>query len=233
MRIESPQVYKYFFQTLKEEPLEIRRYSLILLAIAIMSLSVIFNKENLLLLFMATGYSCMLIGYAIAKYSYGLKFPPLKKRIFENMIADYQDQVVVVRNKKHHKITYVNKAFYKQFGEVFNLKAEIRLADFIKEEDLNKFVTRPKRRLAVQPYRQEGKMIQVKKADGTLQWTEVSVQQVDQQLELLTFKNIHLNEVQRQANRQFSRELTERYFRQQPMYRKNSAINPNNYLRVV
>jgi hypothetical protein len=222
MRIESPQFYKYFFQTLKEEPREIRRYSLILLAIAIISLSVIFNKDNLLLLFMATGYSCMLIGYAIAKYSHGLKFSSIKKQVYEKLVVAHQNQVVVVRDKKSHKITYVNKAFYREFRGTFSLQSDIRLADFVVEKDLKKFVSRPKRKLAVMPYRQEDQMIQIKKADGSLHWVEVHTQHIDNKLELFTFKNVHYNEMQRQANRQFARELTERYFRGRP------AINQNN-----
>lgn len=236
MRIESPQVYKYFFQIMKEEPLEIRRYSLILLSIAILFLSVVFNKDSLLLLFLLSGYTCMMIGYAIARYTHSLSLPPLKKRIYEKLLVANQKDVVVLRDKKSNKITFVNEAFYRTFGEEHAANEGINLFDFIAEEDVRKFRKKPHRLLAIQPYRDDSKMVRIKKMDGSLEWTEVQTQALDDQLELYTFRNTHLDEMQKAANAQFARALSERYFKENQSFTMKdiqSLSDRNQYLRVV
>lgn len=236
MRIESPQVYKYFFQIMKEEPLEIRRYSLILLSIAILFLSVVFNKDSLLLLFLLSGYGCMMIGYAIARYTHSLSLPPLKKRIYEKLLLANQKDIVVLRNRKSNKITFVNEAFYRTFGEQYAANEGINLLDFVADEDVRKFRKKPHRMLAIKPYHNDSKMVRIKKADGNTEWAEVQTQVLDDQLELYTFRNTHLDEMQKKSNAQFSRELSERYFNEKQSFTTKeiqSLSDRNSYLRVV
>lgn len=218
MRIESLAPHKYFFQLIKEEPLYLKRYGLLLILIPLGIVCHLYNWNPEILLFLILGYACATTGFLLAYSSPAKSTLSFKKQFFHSLISDNLKDIVMLVNNRNRKIEYANPAFYEKTGFMVESMESIYLEDFMDINDLPQFgkplqyLDLQRTAINVRPVNNGKKVLEIKKMNGESIWVEARTINITGESK---YALCHMTEVTEKvklerATNQFAKDLIQR-----------------------
>lgn len=211
MRIESLVSYKYYFRFIEEEALYTKPYSLLLfLLIPIFVIYCLSGWNPSFLLFVVFAYSCAAIGYFVAYKSEIASLGTAKKKVFQNIISENSEDIILVKSKGDKHISFANPAFYKFFKLEKKAGRKHWFYEIIEAQDLH-FFSEKNNRFRVQILPSQHPIIKIKKPDGIIAQMALSIQSIENgNYTIYKLRDCTEQLLREQANRQLTRDLLQR-----------------------
>ncbi len=218
--------YKFFFQAIKEEPYQLKRYSYLLAIIPIVLICFFFNWNRELLLFLSFGYLSAGVGFWTAFTFKKKKAVSFQKQVCQRLIASNMQDIVLLQNNQNSSLTFVNDAFYKVFGFDEGSISTIRLSDFVDAKSLHLFGEKGSKQLSVPSFAHPNSCVEMRSQDGHKYWMELSSKQVIEEdlLTMYTFRDVTDKIEKSKATDQFAMDLIQRRKRLSALKTKEAEV---------
>jgi PAS domain S-box-containing protein len=232
MRIESFAAYKYFFQLIKEEPKELRRYSLFLILIPLFVVCYLYDWNTEILLFLSFGYLSASVGFLTAFTNNRDQSVSFKKQYYHQLISENSGEMIMLVSNKNNKILFANPAFYNRLGFIQESKSTILLEDIFDIQEpphlrKNQFLRDfKKRELNIQPISRENEVVQIKNRNGELLWIKLSTKKVGDGGVFTLYQLTEVTEkvMLEKATSQFAKDLLQRKSALKALKRKEAEV---------
>ncbi len=226
MRIESLVPYKYFFQIVKEEPIQLKSFTYLLLVIPLIGLCFLLDWNKELLLFIAFGFLSAGVGFFVA-YKSSKKIPvSFKKRVYQKFILDHISELVILVENQSQKIVYANTAFYSTLGFESDRISDIRFEDFIDSKDLYLFQKQSSKKIIVPSFNKTSSKIKIHTQGGASRWmefdTERNIENGD--FTMYTLKDSTDQQLLEKATSQFAADLLQRKQKLNKIKKKEAEV---------
>ncbi|MFT5386086.1 MAG: PAS domain-containing protein [Saprospiraceae bacterium] len=232
MRILSFPPYQYFFQLIKEEPAQIKRYSLFLVLIPLLVVCFLSDWNPEILLFISLAYLSATVGLLTACTNNNRPSVSFQKHFYHQLISENLEEMLLLVNNDDRKILFANPAFYEGLGLMPGSAPNIFLEDFIATKEMprlrkNQFIqTRKKGSFSVHPISSENEVIQVRKQNGDMIWVELSAKAVGEEESYTLYKLTEVTEkvLLKRATSQYAKDLVQRKSLLKALKRKEAEV---------